>query len=333
MLGPNCLGFVRPGHNLNASFGPSMPPKGPVAFISQSGALADSVIDWAIQARYGLSCLISYGNKAMLDCQNFFEFLANDPETKSVALYLEGLNSGTEFFEKLKKLVAKKPVVVLKGGRTASGIQAAATHTASLAGDVTVFDAAVMQAGAVKATTVEELFDVAKVLAEQPACKGNGIAVVTNGGGCGVLCSDYCDELGVKLPALEKGVLKALDSSGIMHPAYSRRNPLDIVGDALPERYAVAIDTILKEPYIHGLIVIQTLQAMTNPVMDAKAIVEGMKLFPEKPVLTCFMGGRFSRKGMHYLENLKVPDFNDIRKAVVVMKALIDRGKITKKSC
>ncbi len=328
MLGPNCLGIIRPAHNLNASFGPSMAPKGGVAFVSQSGALADSIIDWSIQARYGLSALVSYGNKAMLDCYDFFDFLAGDDETKSVALYIEGVNSGREFFEKLKMLVSSKPVVILKGGRTSAGVAAAATHTASLAGDARIFDAAVKQSGAVLAQTVEELFDLAKVLGEQPVCKGNGIAVVTNGGGCGVICSDYCEELGVNLPQLSKDALKTFEKSGIMHPAYSRRNPLDIVGDAMPDRYGLAINTLLNEPYIHGLIVIQTLQAMTNSVLDAKAIVEAHKQFPDKPIISCFMGGRFSRKGMHYLDNMHIPDFNDIRKAVVAMKALIGRGEL-----
>ncbi len=327
LLGPNCLGIIMPRNNLNASFAPSTPPKGGVAFVSQSGALADSIIDWAIQARYGLSVLVSYGNKAMLDCYDFFSFLANDEETKAVAIYIEGVNSGLDFFESLKRLVAKKPVVVLKGGRTSSGMSAVATHTASLAGDARVFESAVRQAGAVLADTVEELFDVAKVLAEQPACKANGIGIVTNGGGCGVLCSDYCEELGVKLPQLRKEVLKSFEKSGVMHPAYSRRNPLDIVGDALPNRYELAIDALLNEPDIHGLIVIQTLQAMTNSILDAKVIVEAHKRFPGKPMISCFMGGRFSRKGIHYLDNMHIPDFNDTRKAVVAMKALIDRGE------
>lgn len=327
MLGPNCLGIIRPSLNLNASFAPSMPPKGQVAFVSQSGALADSIIDWAIQSRYGLSALVSYGNKAMLDCNDFFDFLSGDDETKSVALYIEGVGDGRRFFEQLVSLAAKKPVVILKGGRTSSGVAAAATHTASLAGNVKVFEAAVRQAGAFVAETVEELFDLAKILAEQPVCGGNGVAVVTNGGGCGVICSDYCDELGVNLPQLQKSLIRALDKSGVMHPAYSRRNPLDIVGDALADRYALAVNSLLDEPYIHGLIVIQTLQAMTNPVANAKVIVEAHKLHPDKPIISCFMGGRFSRKGMHYLDNMRIPDFNDIRKAVVAMHALIKRGE------
>ncbi|MEK6837308.1 MAG: CoA-binding protein, partial [Nanoarchaeota archaeon] len=272
LLGPNCLGIIRPQNSLNASFAPSMPPKGNIAFVSQSGALADSIIDWSIQARYGFSTVISYGNKAMLDCHDFFDFLAADDETRAVALYIEGVNNGRDFFEKLRTTVAKKPVIILKGGRTGSGIAAAATHTASLAGNARIFNAAVKQSGAVLVDTVEELFDIAKVLAEQPVCKGNGIGVVTNGGGCGVICSDYCEELGVNLPQLQKSVLKTFEKSGIMHPAYSGRNPLDIVGDALPNRYELAINTLLKEPYIHGLIIIQTLQAMTNPVLDAKAV-------------------------------------------------------------
>lgn len=331
MLGPNCLGIIQPRKSLNASFAPSMPPAGGVAFVSQSGALADSIVDWAIQSRYGLSALISYGNKAMLDCQDFFDFLAADEATKAVALYIEGVNNGRDFYEKLKALSAGKPVVVLKGGKTISGNTAAATHTASLAGDVKVFEAAMRQAGAFLAETVEELFDVAKVLAEQPVARGNGLAVVTNGGGCGVICSDYCEGMGVKLPQIPKSILAAFEKSGIMHPAYSRRNPLDIVGDAMPDRYELAINTLLREPYIHCMIVIQTLQAMTNPVLDAKVIVDAHKLFPKKPIISCFMGGRFSRKGMHYLDNMRIPDFNDIRKAVVAMKALIDRGEFLAK--
>ncbi len=331
LLGPNCLGIIRPQNNLNASFAPSSPPKGNIAFVSQSGALADSVIDWSIQARYGFSAVISYGNKAMLDCHDFFSFLANDEETKAVALYIEGVNNGRELFEKLRSIVAKKPVVILKGGRTNSGVAAAATHTASLAGNARIFEATIRQSGAVLVDTVEELFDIAKVLAEQPVCKGNGIGVITNGGGCGVICSDYCEELGVNLPQLQKSVLKTFEKSGIMHPAYSRRNPLDIVGDALPNRYELAINTLLREPSIHGLIIIQTMQAMTNPVLDAKVIVDAQRQFPDKPIISCFMGGRFSKKGMHYLDNMHIPDFNDIRKAVVVMKALIDRGEFLPK--
>jgi acetyltransferase len=191
-----------------------------------------------------------------------------------------------------------------------------------------VFESAVRQAGAVLAETVEEVFDIAKVLAEQPVCKGNGVGIITNGGGCGVICSDYCEELGVSLTQLRKAVLKTFEKSGIMHPAYSKRNPLDIVGDAMPNRYELAINTLLKEPGIHGLIIIQTLQAMTNSVLDAKVVVEAHKQFRDKPIISCFMGGRFSRKGMHYLDNMHIPDFNDIRKAVVAMKALIGRGEL-----
>ncbi len=329
LLGPNCLGLLRLANNLNASFAPSTPPNGNVAFVSQSGALVDSVIDWSIQARYGFSTIVSYGNKAMYDCHDFFGCLSSDAETKAVAVYIEGVDNGKLFFERLKKLVASKPVIILKGGRTQSGIKAASTHTAALSNDRRIFESAVRQSGAFLVDTVEELFDLAKVLAEQPPCKENGIAVISNGGGSGVICSDYCEMLGVNLPSFSKGLLNAFDKSGIMHPAYSRRNPLDIVGDALPQRFELAINGVLKEPYIHGLIVIQTLQSMTNPVLDAKAIVEAHKLFPGKPIISCFMGGRFSRKGMHYLDNMHIPDFNDIRKAVVAMKALIERGKLS----
>lgn len=331
IVGPNCLGIVRPHQNLNASFAPTMPPDGPVGFISQSGALADSIIDWAVEQRYGLSALISYGNKADLDVHDFIEFLADDPKTKAIAVYIEGLNDGKRFIEVCKKASKIKPIIVLKAGRTESGAKAIGSHTGSLAGSYEVYKAAFRQAGIIEANSVEELFDLAKALAYQPPCKGNAVAIVTNGGGCGVLCADSCSQLGVNVVELKKSTIAKLDKSGKMHPAYSRRNPLDIVGDALPERYEVAINTLLDEEYIKGMIVIQTLQTMTDPKEDAIKVIAAKRKHPDKPVLCTYMGGLYSKQGGRLLEANGIPDFNDIRKAAIAMKALIERGKMLKK--
>ena len=320
MIGPNCLGIIIPPHNMNASFAPAMPPSGNIAFISQSGALADSIIDWSIENRYGFSAVVSYGNKAMLDVYDFLEYFDKDPNTKVITLYIEGVRDGKKFIDAAKKI--KKPIVALKAGRTEQGMKAISSHTGSLAGSYEIYKAAFKQSGIIIADTVEELFDNAKALANMPRLK-NSVAIVTNGGGCGVLCADYCSELGVPLAELKESTLKKLDSSGKMHPAYSRRNPLDIVGDALPERYDSAVNTLLSESYVGGMIVIQTLQSITRPEEDAKVIIDARRKYPEKPIICVYMGGKFTQKSVDMLEAAGIPDYNDLRKAAMAMKCLM----------
>jgi len=327
-VGPNCLGILRTSNNMNASFAPTMPPKGNIAFISQSGALADSVIDWAIESRYGFSTIISYGNKADLDAEDYLEWLANDKETKVITMYIEGVKDGKKFLRIAKKVCKKKPVIALKAGRGKAGTKAISSHTGSLAGSYKIYEAAFKQAGIIQADNVEELFDLGKALAEQPPLKKNSVAIVTNGGGCGVLTADYLEEFGVELAKLKKSTIKKLEDTGKMHPAYSARNPLDIVGDALPERYNVAVDTLISEPYIGGLIVLQTLQTMTDSVADAKVVVNAHNRYPNKPIICVYMGGKFSKVGMDYLEDHNIPDYNDPRKAARTMWALARIGRI-----
>lgn len=331
VVGPNCLGIIRPCNNVNASFAPTMPPDGAVGFITQSGALADSIIDWAVQERYGLSAVISYGNQADLDLPDFMEFLAEDQNTKAIAVYLEGVKDGRKFMETAKKVTKKKPVIVLKAGRTDAGSRAVSSHTGTLAGSYRIYEAAFRQCGIEIANTIEELFDLAKVLAYQPVCRENAVGIITNGGGCGVLCADACDSLGVNVVELKPSTIAKLDKSGKMHPAYSRRNPLDLVGDALPERYAAAVNTLLEESYIHGLIVIQTLQTMTDPKEDAREIIEAAKKFPQKPVICTYMGGLYSKQGGRLLESNNIPDLNDVSKSARTMLALIRRAEYLKK--
>ena len=326
LVGPNCLGIIRTPNFLNASFAPSSPPSGNIAFISQSGAIADSIIDWAIEKRYGFSTLVSYGNRADLDVYDFIEWLENDVETKAIALYLEGIDNGKKFIEVAQKVSKKKPIIALKAGRTESGKKAISTHTGSLAGNYDICKAAFKKSNVHIANTIEELFDIAKALANQPVCKENSIAVVTNAGGCGVLIADYCAELGINLVELKKDTINKLDKTGKMNPVYSKRNPLDIVGDALPETYEAAINILLAEKYVSGMIIIQTLQTMTNPEADAEVIIAAKKLYPEKPIICVYMGGKFSRRGRIMLEQNNIPDYNDLKKAAISMKALIERG-------
>ncbi len=327
ILGPNCLGFIRPSTGLNASFALTSPPAGNVAFITQSGALADSVIDWAVKERYSFSSIISVGNSALLDSSDFIEWAGEDPQTKVITAYIEGINNGRKLMKVISNVTKKKPVIILKGGRTANGSKAAGSHTASLAGNSRVFEAAVLQSGGIMADTVEDLFDFAKVLSEQPMLKENAIAVVTNSGAGGVLCADYCERYNLKLVELKKETLKKLDATKLMSPVYSRRNPLDIVGDALPKTFNAAITTLIQEDYISGIFVIQTIQTMTQPTADAEVAVESFKKF-KKPVICVFMGGKFSSKAVNTLQNNNIPDFNDVKKAVKAMSLLAGNKKI-----
>ncbi len=324
VLGPNVLGILRPPIGLNASFAPSAPPEGGIAFVTQSGALADSEIDVALREQHAFSAVVSLGNQGDLDASDFIEWLARDELTKCIAVYLEGLRSGEgrKFLRAARNAARRKPVVVLKGGRSSEGARAVSSHTAVLAGSPKVFDSVLAQAGCIRAEGFEDLFDLANALALQPLARRNAVAVVTNGGGAGVLCADYAREFGLNLVPLRSETIAKIEASGRMHSAWSRSNPVDVVGDALPERYASAINALLEEDYVHGLIVLQTLQTMTRPEEDARVVIEAHARFPEKPVVCAFLGGRFSRKSVELLRENGIPDYNDPRKAVRAMAAL-----------
>ena len=323
VLGPNCLGLIRPPVALNASFALAAPESGEVAFLSQSGALSDSVIDWAIDNKYPFSLLASIGNGADIDVVDFIEWCEADPQTKSIAIYLEGIRDGRRFMQVCKRASQTKPIVLLKAGRSEAGAKSAGAHTGSLAGSYKVWKAACKQSGVIVANDFEELFEFAGILAKQKRSYNNSVAIITNGGGAGVLCADFCEENGIKLAELSAETLEQLDKTGLMHPAYSRRNPLDLVGDALPERYKAAVDTLIGKDYVGGLIVMQTLQTMTDTVEDAKIVIEAKKTHPEKPVVCVFMGGKFTRPGAQLLVQNGVAEFNDPRKAARAMAAML----------
>ncbi len=339
ILGPNCLGLIAPHNNLNASFALSTPPAGNVAFFSQSGAMADSIIDWALRERYTFSAIVSLGNSADVDVNDLLLWALEDANTKAITLYLEGVSDGRKFMDTLRRVTPTKPVIVLKGGKSAVGLHAVSSHTGSLAGSYKVFTAAVHQSGGLMVDSIEELFDVARAKADSPALdlspleKTNpadgsivrspkGVVIVTNGGGAGVLCADYCGDFGVPLAELSAECIAALDASGKMHPAYSRGNPLDLVGDALPERYAAALHTVLSQENVSGAIVIQTLQTMTNSIEDARVVVQASKAFPDKPIVAVFMGGKYTEESINLLREHSIPDYNDPQKAARAMAAL-----------
>lgn len=330
IVGPNCLGILYPPNHLNASFGGFLPFSGGVGFISQSGALMDSVIDWSIKENYGFSAMISYGNKSDLDAPDFLAWASKDPYTKAIALYIEGVSDGRYFLDVAKRVSLIKPIIALKAGRTSSGTRAASSHTGSLAGSYKIYKGAFRQSGIIISYTLTEMLDMAKALAFQSPSSGNRVAIVTNGGGNGVLCADYCEELGIELPQPPKDLIEKLDKSGHMHPAWSRGNPIDVVGDASPERYEVALEAVMSSDIYDGVIVIQTLQTMTEPVEDAKVVVEMQKKY-RKPVVAAFVGGVVTEASTKYLEEHNVPNYNDMNRTAKAMGALIEYGKYLRK--
>lgn len=330
IIGPNCLGTLYTPKNLNASFGPFAPKKGEVAFISQSGALADSIIDWSVKQDYGFSAVVSYGNKADLDAPDFIGWAAKDKYTKAIALYVEGVNDGRYFLNLAKKVTPIKPVIALKAGRSSAGSKAVSSHTGSLAGSYKVYKGAFRQSGVIMVRSLTEMFDVGKALVSQKPASGNRVAIVTNGGGNGVLCADYCEEFGIELPSLPENIIEEMDNSGDMHPAWNRNNPLDIVGDAGPNRYKLALEKVMSSDRYDAVIVIQALQTITKPKENAKVLLKMQEKY-QKPIVAAFMGGAYTGPGVKFLENHGIPNYNDVDRAAKSMSALTKYGSYLKR--
>ncbi|MEA3453273.1 MAG: CoA-binding protein [Patescibacteria group bacterium] len=325
LVGPNCLGVLRPSTGLNASFAPLSPNNGAISLISQSGALLDSVIDASADKSYGFSTVLSYGNEAGITLPNFLDWAGKDKKTKVISLYFEGLKNGREFFNVAKEVSKTKPIIVLKGGKTKTAQKAVSSHTGSLAGAAEIYSAAFKQAGLIEVNSLQELLDVSKALVWQPKCK-NGIGIITNGGGAGILATDYCHQLGIKLTKLDSITREKINKSKEMHPGWSKNNPIDVVGDALSNRYKIAIDALIKQKDVNGLMIIQTMQVMTEPIKNAKIIINAKKRYPNKPIVTVFMGGKLTNPSINLLEKNKIPNYSDPMRAAHAFKALINNN-------
>ena len=319
LIGPNCLGILNPSVKLNASFAPASPKAGGIAFLSQSGALINSVISQSLNENYGFSSIVSYGNEAGLELSDFLKLAGKDKKTKVIVLYLEGVKNGKKFFEIAKEVSQLKPIIVLKGGKSKAAQKVVSSHTGSLSGEKEIYSAVFKQAGLIEVESLEELFDSARLLSWQNKFKGK-IGIITNAGGAGVLTIDYCQKLGLELAKLSSGVKKKMNSSRIMHHSWSKENPVDIVGDALADRYSLAVNSLLKQKDISALMVIQTLQIMTEPIKNAKILVEAKKKYPGKAIVAAFMGN--DRRAIGILEKNKIPNYSDPLRAVKALKAL-----------
>ncbi len=306
IIGPNCLGVMLPFYGMNATFAGGMARPGNVAFISQSGAICTAVLDWSFEENVGFSAFISIGSMLDVHWGDLIYYLGNDPQTQSIVIYMESIGNARAFLSAAREVALKKPIIVIKAGRTAQAAAAAASHTGSLAGSDEVLDAAFRRSGVLRVDHISDVFYMAEVLAKQPRPKGNRLTIVTNAGGPGVLATDALILGGGKLTALSDETMNELNS--FLPAAWSHNNPIDILGDADPERYAKALEIAARDPNSDGLMVILTPQDMTDPTRTAEALrpyaqIEG------KPVLASWMGGAMVAAGVQVLNRANIPTF------------------------
>ena len=318
LLGPNCLGWIRPSERLNLTFAPGMPKPGPLGFFSHSGALCTAILDWSRDHGIGFSLFASLGNQADLTETDLIEALAEDPQTRVILGYLEGVADGRKFFEALRAAAARKPCVLMKAGRTAEGARAVSSHTGALAGSDQAFDAAVTQAGAVRARSVEELFDLARALAVQPLPMGRRVVIVTNGGGLGILATDAARDSGLDVSPLDEAAQGRVGK--VLPPQAALGNPVDLVGDATAARYGAALGALQGGDASH--VVLLTPQAATDPVGVGRAILGATRGW-ETPVLAVFAGGARVRPGIQVLEEGGIPCYPFPERAVRALAGMV----------
>lgn len=319
LLGPNSLGLINTHHKMNAAFAGHMPKVGGISVLSQSGALCSAILDWADSRRVGIATLLSMGNKADLCETDILAAFRNDEMTKVVAGYLESINSGEEFIRVAESVSAVKPVVILKGGTTAAGSKAASSHTGAMAGTDIAYEAAFKRAGVIRADTFESLFDFATAFAMQPLPEGNRVAIITNAGGPGTMAADAVERAGMSMASIDPEIAEALRAK---LPAAARvGNPIDLLEDASPARYALAIEAIEADPSVDALIVILTPQAVTQAIETAQAIAASSK---GKPVFSVFMGGGDIYPGRQELALANLPNYPSPERAVSALKAMLE---------
>lgn len=287
LIGPNCLGIMRPAIGLNATFNKGSANSGHLAIVSQSGALCTAILDWARNNDVGFSSVVSLGASADVDFGDILDYLLHDAQTHSVLLYIEGIHDARRFMSALRAIARVKPVILVKVGRHAAGSKAVMSHTASLAGSDAVFDAAVRRLGVIRVQTIAQLFSAARAMSCGFQPTGNRLAIVTNGGGPGVMAADRAADLGIEMATLSPATLARLDA--VLPPNWSHGNPVDLIGDAQADRYRHAVQACLDDPQVDGVLAILTPQAMTDPLAAAGAVIAA-GAGQTKPLITCWMG-------------------------------------------
>lgn len=320
MLGPNCLGIINTHAPYNASFSAGTPPKGTIAFASQSGALMTGILDWSLMERIGFSKFVSLGNKAQLDEADFIEAFGRDPDSTFVLLYIESVVDGRKFMDACKDVVQKKPIFVIKSGVSVAGARAASSHTGSLAGSDTAYNTAFKQSGVSRATSMAELFDIANVFDDMHLPAGNKVAIITNAGGPGIITTDACEAHGLDIAELSQNTVELLREE--LPPAAAVYNPIDALGTAQPEDYALCTEAALRDEKVDSVIVLVTPQAMTKEAETAQVIVDAHKKYPDKPLLAVFMGGNSMVYPRIVLTDGGIPVFDFPERAVNALAEL-----------
>lgn len=321
MVGPNCLGVMNTKNRMNASFAADLPPKGRIAFFSQSGALGVAIIDWAIENNFGFSKFVSFGNKADLNETDFLEYFAHDPDTDVILGYIEDVVDGKKFLEVANRVTKIKPVILIKSGATEAGARAASSHTGALAGSDRAFSEAFRKTGIIRASGIQELFDTAEMFISGRTPKGKRLLIVTNAGGPGIIAADTADRLGIKLDPMTRNSIDAIAEK--LPSTASLYNPVDIIGDATSERYKIVLDQAIKDIAVEGICVILTPQAMTD-VDNIADVVVSTAQNTDKPVLTSFIGGTRIKNALNKLKESRIPCFTDPSVAINAYSRLVN---------
>ena len=307
LVGPNCLGMMNPWIGLNATFAKNIARPGNVAFLSQSGALLTAILDWSLREQVGFSAIVSTGSMLDVDWGDLISFYGEDPRTQSILLYMESIGDARSFLSAAREVALSKPIILIKAGRTEAASKAASSHTGALTGSDEVFDAALRRCGVLRVESISDLFYMADVLSKQPKPRGPRLTVLTNAGGPGVLATDALIANGGKLATLSDDTVASLNAFLPAH--WSHANPIDILGDADPERFAKALEIAIDDPASDGLLVILAPQGMTNPGEVAKGLAPYAKGY-NKPLLASWMGGKDVAEGEAILSAAGVPTFS-----------------------
>ncbi|MDZ8054353.1 MAG: bifunctional acetate--CoA ligase family protein/GNAT family N-acetyltransferase [Aulosira sp. ZfuVER01] len=310
IIGPNCLGVMNPHTGLNATFASTMARPGKVGFISQSGALCTSILDWSLRENVGFSAFMSIGSMLDVGWGDLIYYLGDDPKTQSIVIYMESIGDARSFLSAAREVALTKPIIVIKAGRTEAAAKASASHTGALTGSDEVLDAAFRRSGVLRVTKISELFNMAEVLAKQPRPKGPRLTMITNAGGPGVLATDFLITTGGELAELAPETITALNQT--LPSFWSHGNPIDILGDADPERYSKTLEIAAKDPGSDGILLILTPQAMTDPTQTAeqlKSCIDKGQVPSGKPILATWMGGAEVMAGEAILNRASIPTY------------------------
>ena len=327
MVGPNCLGIIDNITHLNASFAALMPLPGNIAFMSQSGAICTAILDWSVAEGIGFSRFVSLGNKADVDEVTLLQAWNNDPQSRVILAYLEGIADGERFVEVAREVTKETPVIAIKSGTTAAGSRAISSHTGSLAGSEQAYGAAFSQSGILRADTMQDVFDQALIFAYQPLIAGNRIAIVTNAGGPGILATDAIERAGLELARFEPATIQALQAK--LPATANVLNPIDIIGDARSDRYHTGLTAALADPNVDSVLVLFTPQAGSEVAETATVIAELAEAQPEprKPVVASFMGEYSLRPALEILNKRRIPVYPFPERAVAALKAMVEHRR------